>query len=211
MAYGGGLFLPSENLYQKDPNRFRDVLSAEADKQGTYLASMDQFYAELDEMKREFDITSEQRERFFSEEMSFNREKLEWESGERELDRSLKRWEIGQTVSLGREQNATERYKAQIAGEASKADIDYKYGELDLIRENNEFMRGIYSNIDRRKETEFQDTRKAVVGGGSTPNTISGAGSYYNPFSGDSISEWLGGAGESQLDPGDYTYEWERY
>ena len=90
MAYGGGIFLPSETAY-KDPNRFRDVLEAEGNKQAKYLASMDQFYAQLEEMTRQFDITTEQRERFFEEEQAFKYDELDWKSGESELDRSLRR------------------------------------------------------------------------------------------------------------------------
>ena len=70
MPYGAGLFLPSETAY-KDPNRFADVLAAEGNKQAAYLADMDQFFAQLEEMKREFDVTAEMKERFFAEERVF--------------------------------------------------------------------------------------------------------------------------------------------
>jgi len=136
MAYGGGIFVPSETAY-KDPNRFRDVLQAEGNKEATYLAQMDQFYAELDEMKREFDITSEQRERFFEEEMAFNREKLDWQSQENELDRSLQRWVTGQQVGVQREA------------------LDIRRDEFGEIQENNRFTRDLAMRREDRTQQAF--------------------------------------------------------
>jgi len=57
MALGDiGMFLPGESAYQK-PGTYDDALRAEATKSASYLASMDQFYANLEEAKSEFGQT----------------------------------------------------------------------------------------------------------------------------------------------------------
>ena len=79
---GLGVFLPSETAY-KDPNQFRDVLFAEGSKRANYLSSMDQYYAQLDETKREFGLTLEfKREEltaqkdYWTESLAVSREKI---------------------------------------------------------------------------------------------------------------------------------------
>lgn len=58
MAIGDiGLFLPSEAAYSR-PGTYEQSLRAEAVKRGAWLASLDQFYAQLDETQRQFDITA---------------------------------------------------------------------------------------------------------------------------------------------------------
>ena len=81
-----GMFLPAESHY-KTPGAYDEMLKAEAAKNAAYLASMDQFYAELEEMKRQFDETLEfkekeleVRERQHREEIDFRRKALEAET-----------------------------------------------------------------------------------------------------------------------------------
>lgn len=67
-----GLLLPSETHY-KAPGAYKSALQAEASKRASYLASMDQFYAQLEEAKRQYDTTLAFKERTFDEELAFNR------------------------------------------------------------------------------------------------------------------------------------------
>ena len=141
---GMGVFLPSETAY-KDPNRFRDVLEAEGTKQARYLSSMDQFYAQMEESKRQFDVTSGQRERFFEEEMAFREEELESES---ELQRWLKSKDIElERIGIG----AQERLGAEQLG--------LGYERLGFEREKreqdvgvSEFVKSLYERQEERKE-----------------------------------------------------------
>lgn len=141
---GMGVFLPSETAY-KDPNRFRDVLEAEGTKQARYLSSMDQFYAQMEESKRQFDVTSGQRERFFEEEMAFKGEELEAET-------ELQMWLKGRDVELGRlEIGAQERLGEQ--------ELGLGYEKLGFEREKreqdvgvSEFVKGLYEGQEERKE-----------------------------------------------------------
>jgi len=57
-----GIFTPTEAAYTK-PGGYKAALGAEAQKRAAYLSSMDQFYAELEEMKSEFEKTYELKER----------------------------------------------------------------------------------------------------------------------------------------------------
>lgn len=201
MAYGGGIFLPSETAY-KDPNRFRDVLQAEGNKEAAYLADMDQFYAELDEMKRQFDITAEMKDRQFEESLAFGREKLEWQSGENELDRALKRYEIGENVSLGRAELAMKKSLAdsQLAGQqlsyaADLAKIGLQKEQFAETQSMNQFYRSLYMSREGREQQAFDVVKNRVGGGGGSEGTsgISGVSdSYYNPYGSQSISDFLG-------------------
>jgi len=188
MAYGAGIFTPSETAY-KDPNRFKDVLEAEGNKQAKYLASMDQFYAQLDEMTRQFDITTEQRERFFEEEMAFKGEELEfrageseldrelrrweveeelgyrheelgWRSGESERDRELRKWEVGQQTSFGREQLTVQRKTSQ-----EQLELDRQKFDLDVSESH--FLRDLYGSRERRTQ-ETHEIAKDIFGGEQT-------------------------------------------
>jgi len=193
MAYGGGIFLPSETAY-KDPNRFKDILQAEGNKEAAYLSSMDQFYEQLTEMKREFDITSAQRERFFEEDLAFKREGREFEAEQSALDRSLRRWEVGETTSAS-------RFAASEAAGATRYVADRRYNlegqAQDETRSQNQFFRGLYSSRERRTQEAFDIGKSRIGGGGSSSSPFNESyagdfsGSYYSPFSGESISDFF--------------------
>ena len=181
---GLGLFLPSETAY-KDPGRFRDILEAEGNKEAKYLASMDQFYAQLEEMKREFDVTTEQKERFFEEEMAFQTDKLEWQSEENSLDRALQRWSVGEQTSIQRQsmQNTADyqegmldinRQKLEYDREESQANLGFAKDKLRLEQEESYFLRDLYSGNERRTQ-ETHDTAKDLVLSSSGSNDYGGS------------------------------------
>jgi len=126
MAIGDiGLFLPKESTY-KSPTGYEALLEAEAVKRGTWLAQMDQFYAQLEESQRQFDenlgfqeetrdIEVEmEKDRFEFEKESFGKEidlkerafSFEQESFEKELALKEKALDVtargGETIHLGR-------------------------------------------------------------------------------------------------------------
>lgn len=99
MAIGDiGMFTPAEEAYTQ-PGSYDAMLQGEALKRASYLASMDQFFENLAETKREFDKTLEfktetrdlelawAREQFEGT-IDLERDKLDWqkEYGSRELD-----------------------------------------------------------------------------------------------------------------------------
>lgn len=69
MAIGDiGLFQPAESAYAR-PGMYEESLRAEAVKRGTWLASLDQFYAQLAETQRQFDITAVYKEKALAAEV----------------------------------------------------------------------------------------------------------------------------------------------
>jgi len=76
MAIGEvGMFLPAESAYGT-PGAFSQALRAEATKRAAYLSEMDQFYASLEESKRQFEETMTFREESWEEEMGLRRGQL---------------------------------------------------------------------------------------------------------------------------------------
>ena len=76
MAIGEvGMFLPAESAYGT-PGAFSQALRAEATKRAAYLSSMDQFYAGLEESKRQFEETMAFREESWEDEMGLKRSEL---------------------------------------------------------------------------------------------------------------------------------------
>jgi len=147
---GLGIFLPSETAY-KDPGRFRDVLEAEGTKQARYLSAMDQFYAGLEETKRQFDVTAAQRERFFEEELAFGREKLE---SEEELQRWMTREKLG--VERERIRSGERAEYARMGAETglAKEELGLRREELGLKREElqesigeSRYLRDLYDEL----------------------------------------------------------------
>lgn len=76
MALGQiGMFLPSESQYQK-PGTYEDALRAQATKVANYLASMDQFYENLGEAKRQYDLTLSWQKESFGQQLAFEKDKF---------------------------------------------------------------------------------------------------------------------------------------
>lgn len=107
--YGGGAFQRAESYYQ-DPTEYREMMRGAGAEKATYLSAMDQFYAELEEEKRQF-----------GEKLGFERERLafEEESQEEEYQLSLKQ-QAAQESQFG-EQLAWQREQMKFeAGEAEE-------------------------------------------------------------------------------------------
>lgn len=96
-----GIFTPTETAYIK-PGTYETAVRAEATKRGTYLSQMDQFYAELETMEKQFgEKLAFEEKRLASEERRAG-ELLEW-YGEQETGRlGLERERIGAQKYLGR-------------------------------------------------------------------------------------------------------------
>ena len=164
---GLGLFLPSETAY-KDPGRFRDVLEAEGNKEAKYLASMDQFFAQLEESQRQFDVTTEQRQEFFEEELAWEREKSAEEI-------AFSRWAKEQDISLGERQIGAQRagqrmqYDVGMAGVGAtreRTGMEYELGsrELSMTEDTNAFYRSLYRGEEARKQETHDVAREGIFG-----------------------------------------------
>ena len=123
MAYGDfASFLPSE-AYYTGPKGGMDAARVEAIKKASYLSQMDQFYAQLAEVERQFDITA-----------GLHRDVFEFERGERfEFEKEMGREELG----LKREALEFEM------GPRFEWEKEYGMGELELRGEDIEMRREI--------------------------------------------------------------------
>jgi hypothetical protein len=179
-----GVFSPAESAYGDSPAAYRESLRAESVKHASYLSSMDQFYAELDEMQRQFDATlgykqdvlGFEREKF-DETLAWDKEKAgtEFELQERALD-------IQSRAVRGQEQSDTQK-------------------RIDL-RESS-FLRDYWGGKQQPKEAPLNFTGSGVTRTEAPAETPAPAGSLeltrpnvgsnaYDPFRGQSISKFLG-------------------
>lgn len=183
---GLGLFLPSETAY-KDPGRFRDVLEAEGSKEAKYLASMDQFFAQLEESQRQFDITTEQRQEFFEEEMAWNREEqeamLEYEYWAKEQDvgvaergQDVQRYDYQSQANVGMAGVGAQMAKVAAERERTASQYDIASRELEQTAGVNAFYQNLYRGKERR-EQETHDVARAGIASLSV-GTYGGYGDY---------------------------------
>lgn len=186
MPSGLGLFQPSEIAY-KNPGQYKATLAAIGNKEADYLASMDQFFAQLDEMKREFDVSAEQKNRQFEEEMLFKQEELEWQSQENAYNRSSQEQMASDRLDVEKEQ-------IQAQSEISGQQFSLKRQELDEIRSNNEFMRELYGAKEERAAAAESYSAGQLYGSDSSATNAlifpSGDG-VYNPYTSSSMPDWL--------------------
>jgi len=182
---GLGLFLPSETAY-KDPGRFRDVLEAEGGKEAAYLASMDQFFAQLEESTRQFDVTTEQRQEFFEEEMAWNREEqaaqLEYAYWAKEQDVGVA--ERGQDVQRYGYQSQADVGMAGVAAERERTASQYDIAsqELEQAEGVNAFYRNLYRGKERREQETHEAAQQGVVSLG-VPAQVSGSYDFGDIYS----------------------------
>lgn len=193
MPDGLGLFQPSETAY-KNPNQYRDTLAAVGNKEANYLSQMDQFYAQLGESKRQFDVSTAQKNTEFEQNMAFEQEKLTWQGQQNAAQR-------GSSESIASGQQDIQARQTDIYGQQVTGQISNQQQQVSLIQANNEFMRNIYQSEEDRKNA----ASKAAAGkmglnpdgtpmAGASDNSSIWASSdnYYNPYSNvTSPTDWL--------------------
>ena len=123
MAIGQiGAFLPSESAYGT-PGAYSQALRAESTKRARYLSEMDQFYASLEESKKQFEET-----------MTFREESWEDEMGLRESELALqRRLGIGNLL-LGMYQAKTGRIASRRTGRGEGLYLG-RDKKLDFLKE----------------------------------------------------------------------------
>lgn len=169
MGTGLGMFMPSEIQY-RNPNQYRDTLQAIGNKEATYLAQMDQFFAQLDEMKREFDVTSEQRANEFEQTLAFDREKLSWQSSEWAKDRTLKELELNENLALNYDKLGLEREELSFKkGATSQAQglEESKFGE---VQKTNAFYKSLFTGEEQRAQ-DIHDMRMSRISPNYAPSS----------------------------------------
>lgn len=145
MAIGDmGAFTPAESHYQT-PGAYDAVLSGEALKRAAYLSSMDQFYANLDESERQFDLTLEFKTETRDMELAFGREKLAYQ---KEIDYARL--------------HSQESYQDRL--------LDLREREMDLQYDDDEPYRFRYDEVTPRQALDWLGEQQAgnreALGGG---------------------------------------------
>lgn len=135
-----GTFLPTEAAYTK-PGAYGVAARTEATKQAAYLSSMDQFYAQLEEVTREFDKTFGLKkkefglrekelaglEEFRGEELGLRREELT----------AQKEW-YGMQYKLGLKGISAEKEMAEEARGVDSTETEYSFQRERREREARE-------------------------------------------------------------------------
>jgi len=141
MAYGeyGGL-LPRETAYSS-PAAYTEAAKVEAYKRASYLASMDQFYAELAESTRQFDLNLAWQKEAFEKELGLEEEKFEWakEYGTEELGLKGRELDIAEQrmkneYALGRGQISAQRYAVSSQAAIAERELELKEEMFDYER-----------------------------------------------------------------------------
>ncbi len=156
MTQLGQELLRPASQYYSTPGGATEAAKVHAVKEASYLSSMDQFYAELAEMERQFDLRLDlEQDKFGLEERKFEltEERFEWEKETSEEDQELD-W-----------------YKARTDRRQVTGNLSARQSELELAREIGE------------KEEEFGrdefDWRQRQAGGRLRGGVTTGNQSRY--------------------------------
>jgi len=122
----GSDFLTAASPYLRSPGADIKAAKVEATKQASYLSSMDQFYAELAEMERQFDLT-----------LGFKEKGLELEESRFGLEEE--KFEF--TKETTEEASELEWYKARTGRIGEEAKEDYYSGVLSQGEEELDIKR----------------------------------------------------------------------
>lgn len=156
MAYGDLGFMAPREAYYTGPSRGVDAVKVEATKRASYLSSMDQFYAQLEEMERQFDIgtrLAEERQEWTEEygtreldireavtawEQEFREKEFEWqeEYGEATLEQqmALGKMQSEAQVTTARLGAGTQRYVGRLGLKATEMEYDWKEEEAQMTK-----------------------------------------------------------------------------
>jgi hypothetical protein len=158
MAYGDlQTFLPRADTGSAlDTERAR----AEGASRAQYLSSMDQFYEQLEESQRQFDIAQELAERQFEWTSAFEEKKLQQEYGLAERRVELEEMLGTRQADLLQEQIRAERErlnleKTQSQWERGFAEKQFGF-ESTFKTAESQFLRDLYSEQQELEERRFQ-------------------------------------------------------
>ena len=150
MGYGDfQTFLPSESLY-KEPGMALVSAKAEGAKRASYLSSMDQFYAELGEKSKQFDLAYGIEEKKFGleeKEFGLEEEKFDWEREKFERAEGLEYWKEGE---LSRRHEYQVSVEADIAHRKISQERELFLRESEQKQATGDFFRQVYGQTSQR-------------------------------------------------------------
>ena len=173
---GKELLQPSSQYYSR-PGAGTEAAKVHATKEASYLSSMDQFYAELDEMTRQFDLSLGLKDRMFGleeDKFGLEQERFGLEGEKFEFDKE----QTDETSELEWFKAQTGRIEARDRGDYYQSYADIGYKDLAQKEFNPDDMQQI---LDMYK--------KSSAGGNVTPQAGTPGGAQYSNES----STWKGG------------------
>lgn len=155
----------------KRPGDYEAYLRAEATGRASYLSSMDQFYAQLEETVREFDVTSTYKYDVLEAEQEMFGEELTESSRQFDEELEFMREQWGGTVELReRELSALEKYRSRSLGLEER--------KLDIMEETSERETRQPHPFGTAFEREQFDFLKQIWQGATKPQTTTPTSGY---------------------------------
>ena len=167
---GYGAFLPKHRNELVD----REALRGQMVKQASYLTEMDKVYSQLDEMARQFDVSSEMKESQFGRKLEYEYDALEQQAEQFESQLELD-WFRGET----------ERSSAKAQAGAASRRMDLSEEEFDFAQEQFDVAQD-YADREMDMIGSYQEGLLASRGGGTSDAEV--------------LSRMLGGGGGDSSD-----------
>lgn len=161
MAYGDTSMWDPAESYFRAPSAYREFLRAKAAERADYLASMDQFYTQLEETKRQFNETLGYNVETRDVELGFKEKELAQNKllSERELDLAEKT------------QEATEEYNKQLLNlQSRRISEEYGHGYGD-VTEEEQF--DYFKKEQKEQNKNTTDLLTRLLEGGESRDTTS--------------------------------------
>jgi len=193
--------LRSETSFRR-PGDYQTYIEGEALKRASYLASMDQFYAQLEETSRQFNETLEYKEDVLESEERMFGEELDETSRQFDEELDYNRWLATQQLELSRDElEGEERYRSSLIKQGERRlDISEKALEVERSKGGTTTVfdmskpssREIWEFTKKTTEAQIEDRRAAREAGvtdliksgpvtTSAPQSTQSSGDYIDP------------------------------
>jgi hypothetical protein len=130
-----GVLLPTESQYG-NPQAYTESIRAESNKQAQYLSNMDQFYTQLEESKRQFDLNYSARTKEFEWTSGFEEKRLAQQSDISNRQLALQEKESTLKQQIAEKQLAFQETELGFRKEQLGIETQKLQAELEALRAN---------------------------------------------------------------------------
>jgi hypothetical protein len=130
-----GVLLPTESQYG-NPQAYTESIRAESNKQAQYLSNMDQFYTQLEESKRQFDLNYTARTKEFEWTSGFEEKRLAQQSDISNKQLALQEKEFTLKQQISEKQLAFQETELGFKKEQLGLETQKLQAELEALRAN---------------------------------------------------------------------------
>ena len=150
MAYP---MMVSEQSFQ-DPASYRSYVEGEGLKRAAYLASMDQFYAQLEEATRQFDATLSYKEDVLASEERMFGESLAESTRQFDEEMAYNKWLAEEKLTLAKSAQESESWYREQQVRLARDELDLRE---DLAETRTGIGESYYSSMNPFQERELAD------------------------------------------------------